>query len=112
MHPTVVINVVGLTQDLLGDDTPHINALVKQGGVRPLSTVTPAVTCSVQATMATGLMPRDHGIVGNGWYFRDLSEVWFWRQSNRLVSGETIWEAARDLDPSFSCAKLDRKSVV
>ncbi len=106
MHPTVVINVVGLTQDLLGDDTPHINALVKQGGVRPLSTVTPAVTCSVQATMATGLMPRDHGIVGNGWYFRDLSEVWFWRQSNRLVSGEKIWEAARDLDPSFSCAKL------
>ena len=106
MHPTVVINVVGLTQDLLGDDTPHINALVKQGGVSPLSTVTPAVTCSVQATMATGLMPRDHGIVGNGWYFRDLSEVWFWRQSNRLVSGEKIWEAARDLDPSFSCAKL------
>ena len=102
MHPTVVINVVGLTQDLLGDDTPHINALVKQGGVRPLSTVTPAVTCSVQATMATGLMPRDHGIVGNGWYFRDLSEVWFWRQSNRLVSGEKIWEAARAHLPNRS----------
>ena len=54
MHPTVVINVVGLTQDLLGDDTPHINALVKQGGVRPLSTVTPSVTCSVQATNVKG----------------------------------------------------------
>jgi predicted AlkP superfamily pyrophosphatase or phosphodiesterase len=51
-------------------------------------------------------MPRDHGIVGNGWYFRDLSEIWFWRQSNRLVSGEKIWEAGRRVDPSFSCAKL------
>ena len=106
MHPTVVINVVGLTQDLLGEDTPHINALIEQGGISPLATITPAVTCSVQATMATGSLPRDHGIVGNGWYFRDLSEIWFWRQSNRLVSGEKIWEAARNIDPSFSCAKL------
>jgi len=106
MHPTVVINVVGLTQDLLGEDTPHINALIEQGGIKPLATITPAVTCSVQATMATGSLPTDHGIVGNGWYFRDLSEIWFWRQSNRLVSGEKIWEAARNIDPSFSCANL------
>ena len=29
-----------------------------------------------------------------------------WRQSNRLVEGEKIWEAARKRDPSFTCAKL------
>jgi predicted AlkP superfamily pyrophosphatase or phosphodiesterase len=106
MHRTLVLNVVGLTQDLLGYDTPTLNALIAQGGVRPLSTIAPAVTCAVQATLTTGLMPRDHGIVGNGWYFRDLSEIWFWRQSNRLVSGEKIWEAGRRIDPSFSCAQL------
>ena len=106
MRRTVVLDVAGLTLDLLGDDTPHLNALIAQGGARPLTTVTPALTCPVQATMTTGLMPREHGVVANGWYFRELSEVWFWRQSNRIVSGEKIWEAAHRLDPSFTCAKL------
>src|SRR5262245_32617408 len=74
--------------------------------MRPLATVTPAVTCTVQSTLLTGLLPRDHGIVANGWYFRDLSEVWLWRQSNRLVAGEKVWEAARRRDPGVTCAKL------
>jgi predicted AlkP superfamily pyrophosphatase or phosphodiesterase len=51
-------------------------------------------------------LPRDHGIVANGWYFRDLCEVWFWRQSNRLVSGEKAWETARKARPGFKTAKL------
>jgi len=51
-------------------------------------------------------MPSDHGIVANGWYFRDLAQVWFWRQSNHLVAGEKVWEAARRRDPTFTCAKL------
>jgi predicted AlkP superfamily pyrophosphatase or phosphodiesterase len=74
--------------------------------VRPLTTVTPAVTCTVQSTFTTGLLPRDHGCVANGWYFRDQSEILLWRQSNRLVAGEKIWEAARRRDPQFTCAKL------
>ena len=53
-----------------------------------------------------GRLPREHGIVANGWYFRDLAEVWLWRQSNHLVGGEKIWDAAKRLDPSFTCAKL------
>lgn len=106
MHRTLVLNVVGLTLDLLGPDTPHLVALAQRGGARSLSTITPAVTCSVQSTFLTGLLPHDHGIVGNGWYFRDLAEVFLWRQSNSLVEGEKIWDAARQIDPSFTCAKL------
>lgn len=106
MHRTVVLNVAGLTGDLVGDATPHLQALAREGGVCPLRTIFPAVTCSVQSTFTTGLLPREHGCVANGWYFRDLSEVWFWRQSNRLVVGEKIWEAASRRDPTFTCAKL------
>lgn len=106
MQRTLVLNVVGLTTDVLGDSTPHLSALARGGGLRPLQPVLPAVTCPVQATFTTGLLPRDHGCVANGWYFRDLSEVWFWRQSNRLVTGEKIWEAARRRDPAFTCATL------
>lgn len=106
MYPTLVLNIVGLTLDLLGEDTPHLAKLASQGGVRPLTTITPAVTCSVQASLTTGLLPFQHGVVGNGWYNRDLSEVRFWPQSNRLVAGEKIWEAGRRLNPAFTCAKL------
>ena len=63
MSPTVVLNVVGLTKDLLGTSTPNLNKLAQYGGILPLNTVTPAVTCSVQSTLVTGLLPRDHGIV-------------------------------------------------
>jgi len=106
MRQLVVIDVVGLTPRLVGPDTPHLAKLAGEGFQAELGTVLPAVTCSAQATMLTGLLPRDHGIVGNGWYFRDLAEVWFWRQSNRLVSGEKVWERCRRRKTGFTCAKL------
>ncbi|MDH5672902.1 MAG: alkaline phosphatase family protein [Myxococcales bacterium] len=105
-HRTLVLDVVGLTPALIGEDTPNLQRLAQQGAMRPLGAIVPAVTCSAQSTLLTGLLPRDHGIVANGWYFRDLSEVWLWRQSNRLVDGEKIWEAARRHDPELKCAKL------
>jgi len=106
VHPTAVLNVVGLTPALLGDDTPHLNALARDGSSAPIRAITPAVTCSAQATFLTGTLPRDHGIVGNGWYFRDLAQVMFWRQSNQLVAGEKVWETARRRDPAVTCAKM------
>jgi predicted AlkP superfamily pyrophosphatase or phosphodiesterase len=106
MRRTVVLIAVGLTGELLGDATPNLRALAGEGGVRPLRPVLPAVTCSAQSTFTTGLPPSQHGCVANGWYFRDLSEVWLWRQSNRLVAGEKIWEAAARREASFTCATL------
>ena len=62
------------------------------------------MTCSVQSTYLTGRLPSSHGIVANGWYFRDLGEVLFWRQSNRLVQGEKLWDEARRRDAAFTVA--------
>ncbi|MBW2282863.1 MAG: alkaline phosphatase family protein, partial [Deltaproteobacteria bacterium] len=84
----------------------HLPALAERGGCAPMETVLPAVTLSGQATMLTGLLPSEHGAVGNGWFFRDLGEVWFWRQANALVRGKKVYERARELDSSFTCAKL------
>ncbi len=106
MKPTLVILVVGLSPSLVGEHTPQLARLAARGVMRPLNTVTPAVTCTVQPTFLTGLMPCDHGAVANGWYFRDLAEVWLWRQSNRLIAGEKVWEAGRARDPDFTCAKM------
>jgi predicted AlkP superfamily pyrophosphatase or phosphodiesterase len=106
MTPTLVVDVVGLSQDLIGPDTPHLAELVSRGSLRPLATVTPAVTCSAQATFLTGRLPREHGIVGNGWYFRELAEVMFWRQSNRLIQSKQVWELGRERDPAFTSANM------
>ncbi len=103
---TAVLNVVGLSPDLIGPDTPHLQAFAQRGKLAPVGELLPAVTCSVQATYLTGAWPSEHGIVGNGWYFRDECEVKLWRQSNRLVQRPKIWEAARELDPDFTCANL------
>lgn len=91
---TVVLNVVGLTPSLLGPDTPRLSAFARAGRLATVTPVLPAVTCSVQATYLTGTYPSEHGIVGNGWLFRDEVDVRFWRQSNRLVEGPKIWERA------------------
>jgi predicted AlkP superfamily pyrophosphatase or phosphodiesterase len=104
--PTAVINVVGLTKRLLGADTPHLSALARDGASASIKAITPAVTCSAQATFLTGLLPRDHGIVGNGWYFRDVAQVMFWKQANQLVAGEKVFETARRRDASCTTAKM------
>lgn len=105
MKPVLAMIVVGLTPRHLGVHTPRLSALARQG-MATLDTVTPAVTCSVQASFMTGLTPREHGIVGNGWLFRDQMEVLLWRQSNRLVSGEKIWETGKKRNPAFTCANM------
>ena len=106
MHPTLLLNVVGLTPNMIGGDTPHLQALARDGSIAPIRAITPAVTCSAQATYLTGLMPRDHGVVGNGWYFRDLAQVMFWKQSHALMSGERVWDRARAIDPSCTVANM------
>jgi predicted AlkP superfamily pyrophosphatase or phosphodiesterase len=101
----VVIDAVGLTPRAL-QHMPRLSRLGSDGFRARLDPVLPAVTCSVQSTFLTGLTPSDHGIVGNGWYFRDLGEVFLWRQHNKLVQGEKLWETARRSKPGFRAANL------
>ncbi|GAB1508660.1 alkaline phosphatase family protein [Actinophytocola sp. KF-1] len=105
MTQLVVVDVVGLTPKLL-KHMPNLQALARTGWQAELGTVLPAVTCSAQSTFLTGAMPRDHGIVGNGWYFRDVGEVHLWRQHNKLVLGEKVWETARAANPDFQVANV------
>ena len=106
MHPTVVINVVGLTPKLIGPELPRVAEFAGRARMSRIGSVVPAVTCSVQSTYLTGRWPSEHGIVGNGWYFRDDCEVRFWRQSNRLVAGDKVWDEARKIDSGFTCANM------
>ena len=102
MNRTLVLLVVGLAPDLVGTHTPHLSKLAARGAMRHLNTVVPAVTCTVQSTLLTGLPPSGHGAVANGWYFKDLCEILLWRQPNGLVGGEKVWEAGKKRDPDFT----------
>ena len=116
MQRTAVINVVGLTESLLGTATPRLNAFLQSGKMARVVPAFPAVTCTAQSTYLTGLPPSKHGIVGNGWYDRELAEVQFWKQSNHLVKGQKIWDELREksairspqsaMPGPFTCAKL------
>ena len=108
-RPLVILNAVGLTRRLLAH-APRLNALAQAGWVKGLNEVLPAVTCSAQATMLTGKLPQEHGVVGNGWYFRDTGEVRFWQQSRDLIQAPTFYDVLKQRfqsrGQSFRTAKL------
>jgi predicted AlkP superfamily pyrophosphatase or phosphodiesterase len=106
LHRTAVLNIVGLTPNILRSKTPKLAAWAAQAAVARVKPAFPAVTCTAQANYLTGRTPTEHGIVGNGWYVRDECEVRFWRQSNKLVQGPKIWDTARAAEPRFTCANV------
>jgi len=108
MKRTVVLNVVGLTPRMIGPSgaAPQLSRWADSGAVARVRAAFPAVTCTAQANYLTGRYPSDHGIVGNGWYFRDDCEIKFWKQSNKLVQAPKIWDAARNMDSSATTANV------
>ena len=109
LQPLILINAVGLTRRLLAH-APRLGRLADAGWVRSLEEVVPAVTCTAQASILTGRSPQEHGIVGNGWLFRETGEIRFWQQSNALIQAEPIYATARrgaaGRGRSFRAAKL------
>jgi len=107
MKRLAVINVVGLTERLL--HSGHMLRLAEwaaKNSVRRIRPAFPAVTCPAQAAYLTGKLPRDHGIVANGWHDRELAEHQFWKQSNRLVRAPKIWHALKMAQPGATVAQM------
>lgn len=106
MQKTVVIDIVGLSASLIGEHTPFLKQYIEARHLTYIRPVLPAVTTTAQSCYVTGKWPSEHGIVGNGWYDRTDAEVKFWKQSNKLVQAEKIWERAKREDPAFTCSKM------
>jgi predicted AlkP superfamily pyrophosphatase or phosphodiesterase len=106
MKRVAVLNIVGLTRGLIGVHTPRLQAFFQKCPSAYVEPAFPAVTCTAQANYLTGRTASDHGIVANGWYDRSLSEVHFWKQSNRLVEAPKLFESIKLIQPRFTCAKV------
>ena len=88
----LIINVAGL-----GWETTQRFGLTHLYGCafKNALSVFPAVTCTAQATLRTATEAREHGMIANGIFLRNLQRPAFWEQSSQLVSGKRIWEEAR-----------------
>ena len=106
MKQTVVLNIVGLSTSLLKDDSLFMTKWIKKNTLTKIKPMLPAVTCAVQSTYLTGKWPSEHGIVANGWYFKEASEVKLWSQSNHLVKAPKIWDLAKQKNPEFTCSNM------
>ena len=111
MERWLFLDAVGLTPALLHSGAmPGLQGWAVQRELRTLVPDLPAVTCTVQASMLTGQPPSRHGAVANGWYFRELAEVWLWRQSVHLIDGggtlPTVFSRWRETYPDSPCAQL------
>lgn len=106
MQKTVVIDIVGLSTSVIGEHTPFLQKYISKNNLTHIKPAFPAVTTTAQSCYVTGKTPAEHGIVGNGWYDHEASEIKFWKQSNKLVHGEKIWDAAKRKNPDFTSSKI------
>ncbi|PZV86247.1 putative AlkP superfamily pyrophosphatase or phosphodiesterase [Algoriphagus aquaeductus] len=106
MKKTVVLDIVALSPRVIGEHTPFLKKWIASKNQAVVEPVLPAVTCSAQSVYLTGKWPAENGIVGNGWYFQDECEIKFWRQSNKLVQAEKVWEVLRKENPGFTVANM------
>ncbi len=87
----VLLSIPGLRQRDLAS-MPELRELVRGGEQATLIPSFPCVTCPVQANMTTGKLPAQHGVVANGFYWRDKKRVEMWTAWNDCILVPQMWD--------------------
>jgi len=99
----ILLSVPGLRpQDLAA--MPNLSRLVAGGDRATLVPSFPCVTWPAQANMLTGKLPAEHGVVANGFYWRDKHEVEMWTAWNEKIQQPQIWDLLHQHDASLTSA--------
>ncbi|HUE73562.1 MAG TPA: alkaline phosphatase family protein [Pirellulaceae bacterium] len=99
----VFLSIPGLrSQDVAS--MPNLARLVAGGERATLTPSFPAVTWPVQANMLTGKLPREHGVIANGFYWRDKQEVEMWTAWNDKIQQPQIWDLLHQRDQELTSA--------
>ncbi|MBX7168882.1 MAG: alkaline phosphatase family protein [Pirellulales bacterium] len=99
----VLLSLPGLrSQDL--SSMPVLQRLAATGEVSQLVPSFPAVTCPVQANMTTGQLPHEHGVIGNGFYYRERHEFELWTAWNECIERPQIWDVLHKERPGVTSA--------
>ena len=99
----MLLSIPGLrSQDL--DRMPHLAGLTASGDRASLVPSFPAVTWPVQANMLTGKLAEEHGVVANGFYWRDRQKVEMWTAWNDRITAPQIWDIMHQHDTRLTSA--------
>ncbi|ROT37615.1 Phosphodiest-domain-containing protein [Sodiomyces alkalinus F11] len=98
---TIIISLDGFRADFLQRElTPRLNAFIEEG-VSPKYMLPsfPSVTFPNHYTLATGLYPESHGVVGNTFWDPDLEADFYYTDPERSLDpkwwgGEPFWVTA------------------
>lgn len=99
----VLLSVPGLRREDLAR-MPRLASLANGGSVATLVPSFPCVTCSVQANLTTGVLPDKHGVIANGFFYRDKGEVEMWTAWNECILAPQIWDRLHQHDPALTSA--------
>jgi len=106
--PVLIVSIDGLSWQRLQKDRarlPELSRLLHTGTAAPLQTVFPSMTWPAHASLATGVWPARHGVIGNRFFDRARGEVVeFWtRDANDLgpqrpgrEPARALWDVARE----------------
>jgi predicted AlkP superfamily pyrophosphatase or phosphodiesterase len=83
---------------------PRLKALTQNGDRTELGAGFPAVTCPVQANMTTGVPPSEHGVVANGFFWRERREVEMWTSPNSCIERPQLWDILHEKTPGVTAA--------
>lgn len=71
---------------------PQLRELTAGGELAPFAPSFPAVTCPVQANLTTGKTPAEHGIVANGFFWRERGQIEMWTSPNDCIQQRQLWD--------------------
>lgn len=99
----ILLSVPGLRRQDLAH-MPNLSRLTEQGDKASLAASFPAVTWSVETNMLTGRLADEHGVIGNGFYWRDTHEVEMWTAWNDKILRPQIWDTLHQHNPKLTSA--------
>ncbi|MHB9066093.1 MAG: alkaline phosphatase family protein [Pirellulaceae bacterium] len=97
----IMLSIPGLRRQ----DLPDLPALTRACARSvPLTASFPCVTWPVQTNMLTGQLPREHGVVANGFYWRESRQVEMWTAGNQRIEVPQIWDRLHQRHPDLVSA--------
>ena len=85
-------------------EMPQLMTLVKGGSQSRLQHSFPSVTWPAQANLLTGQNPEQHGVVANGFFWRDTRQVEMWTAWNKVIESPQIWDVLPTINPNLKSA--------
>lgn len=101
--PLVFLSIPGLRATDVSR-MPLLRGMMRAGSLATLVPSFPCVTWPVQTAMLTGQPPKVHGVVANGFYWRDRHEVEMWTAGNEVIEVAQIWDLLAQRNESLKTA--------